>query len=242
MRAVVGENSGWGGVVAVGPWWLLYTGIYGPTGRHAHHAVQVIASAQAVTVRCDAEVLVGSTVTIPSDHSHEIVSSGLATMVFVDADSTAGRRLNADGEPVVGHTPIVPLAGRSQRVVETVLAAVDPQMVAEPAPVTPEIATVLAALADDPDAGTLAGFAAHAGMSPSRFSQRFAREVGLPLRSYRRWMRMVHAIEALSGGATLTAAAHRAGFADSAHLSHTFRDHFGLAPTDLFAGSRFEQP
>lgn len=236
------EDARWGGVVAVGAWWLLYTGVYGPTGRHAHHAVQVITAQQDVMVRCEAgEVLVGRTMTIPSDHSHEIVSSGVATMVFIDADSSTGRRLNAPGEPAVGHTPIALTAGNSRLVVETVLAAVAPDVVADPAPVTREIAAVLAELADDPDAGTLDAFAAKAGMSSSRFSQRFAREVGLPLRSYRRWTRMVHAIEAVGDGATLTAAAHRAGFVDSAHLSHTFRDHFGLAPTDLFAGSRFEQ-
>lgn len=32
----------------------------------------------------------------------------------------------------------------------------------------------------------------------------------------------------------LTAAAHSAGFSDSAHLSRTFRDYFGVAPSFLF--------
>ena len=58
----------------------------------------------------------------------------------------------------------------------------------------------------------------------------------------RRWVRMLHAVEALAQGASLTAAAHDAGFTDSAHLTHTFRDHFGLAPTDLLAATRFQPP
>ena len=49
-------------------------------------------------------------------------------------------------------------------------------------------------------------------------------------------------LEALAQGASLTAAAHDAGFTDSAHLTHTFRDHFGLAPTDLLAATRFQPP
>jgi len=102
------------------------------------------------------------------------------------------------------------------------------------------VAAALAELADDPGAGTVVEFAARSGLSPSRFSQRFAREVGIPLRSYRRWVRMLHALDALATGASLTAAAHCAGFTDSAHLTHTFRDHFGLAPTDLLAATRFE--
>ena len=35
-------------------------------------------------------------------------------------------------------------------------------------------------------------------------------------------------------GASLTEAAHLAGFADSAHLSRTFRAMFGVAPSLLF--------
>jgi AraC family transcriptional regulator len=39
----------------------------------------------------------------------------------------------------------------------------------------------------------------------------------------------------------LTTAAHEAGFADSAHLSRTFRDTFGLAPSRIFKRSQFIQ-
>ncbi|HUL98536.1 MAG TPA: helix-turn-helix domain-containing protein [Mycobacterium sp.] len=47
------------------------------------------------------------------------------------------------------------------------------------------------------------------------------------------WLRLVDAIGALSGGASLTDAAHRTGFSDSAHLSRTFRRMFGMAPSLL---------
>ena len=39
-------------------------------------------------------------------------------------------------------------------------------------------------------------------------------------------------------GANLTEAAHLAGFADSAHLSRTFRAMFGVAPSLLFKPSQ----
>lgn len=74
--------------------------------------------------------------------------------------------------------------------------------------------------------------ARHVGVSSSRFSHWFAGSVGLPFRSYRKWMRLVAAMEALAGGADLTRAAHLAGFSDSAHLSRTFRTAFGLSPSD----------
>ena len=241
------RRAGWGGLVAVGPWWLRYTGVYGPTGRHAHHAVQIISSTTDVTVAhgrdASSTVLRAPTITIPSDLSHAIVSSGTATIVFVDGDSAAGRRLSArcDGRPVGADTLTPAPVGDGGQIVSEVLALVDDTTIAA-APVTPAVAAVLAELAEDPGTGTLVELAARAGPSPSRFSQRFAREVGIPLRSYRRWIRMLHAVEALAQGTSLTAAAHDAGFADSAHLTHTFRDHFGLAPTDLLAATRFQPP
>lgn len=241
-------GAGWGGVVSMGSWWLLYRGVYGPTRRHAHHAVQIISSNASVTVRYGAgDEIAASTVVVPSDLAHEISSSGFATMVFVDADSTAGRQLGArcEGSPISLDLPAPSGSKRSEAIVSGVLALVDDAP--NPAPagaavVSSGVAAALAELADAPGAGSVVEFAARSGLSPSRFSQRFAREVGIPMRRYRRWVRMLHAIEALSTGASLTTAAHEAGFTDSAHLTHTFRDHFGMAPSGLLATSRFEPP
>ena len=48
-------------------------------------------------------------------------------------------------------------------------------------------------------------------------------------------------MRALGGGLSLTDAALEAGFSSSAHLSASFRDMFGLAPSTLVAlGARVE--
>ena len=78
----------------------------------------------------------------------------------------------------------------------------------------------------------LADLAAELGLSSSRFSHWFSETTGLPFRSYKKWVRLVVAMEELAtNGADLTRAAHSAGFADSAHLSRTFRLAFGLSPS-----------
>ena len=85
---------------------------------------------------------------------------------------------------------------------------------------------------------TLAALAKVVGRSPSRLAHRFSETLGLPLRRYVLWCRLRAAAEAAMRGASLTDAAHAAGFADSAHLSRTFRTTFGIAPSFLFERGR----
>jgi AraC-like DNA-binding protein len=47
------------------------------------------------------------------------------------------------------------------------------------------------------------------------------------------WLRLRIAITRVQAGDDLTVAAHAAGFADSAHLTRTCRDMFGLPPSLL---------
>lgn len=50
-------------------------------------------------------------------------------------------------------------------------------------------------------------------LSPSRFSHWFVDQTGLPLRRYRKWLRLTVAINHVAQSASLTDAAHAAGFA-----------------------------
>jgi AraC family transcriptional regulator len=81
---------------------------------------------------------------------------------------------------------------------------------------------------------TLAAVAKVVHRSPSRLAHRFTEATGVPLRRYVLWCRLRMAADAAMRGASLTEAAHLAGFADSAHLSRTFRAMFGVAPSLLF--------
>nr|WP_246849462.1 helix-turn-helix transcriptional regulator [Rubellimicrobium arenae] len=70
-------------------------------------------------------------------------------------------------------------------------------------------------------------------LSESRFSHLFAEETGLPFRSWVLWRRMMRAMQARGAGASLTDAAHLAGFSDSAHFSRTFMRMFGVQAASL---------
>jgi AraC-like DNA-binding protein len=85
---------------------------------------------------------------------------------------------------------------------------------------------------------TLAALAKAVCLSSSRLAHRFREATGVPLRRYVLWCRLRAAAEAAMRGSNLTEAAHLAGFADSAHLSRTFRAMFGVTPSLLFKRGR----
>ena len=75
--------------------------------------------------------------------------------------------------------------------------------------------------------------AAEAGLSESRFLHLFRDELGTSLRRYRIWVRLVHAGTAIAGGANLTEAAMKSGFASPSHLADRFKSTFGLSASRL---------
>jgi AraC-like DNA-binding protein len=80
--------------------------------------------------------------------------------------------------------------------------------------------------------------AANVSLSESRFSHLFTEQVGVSVRRYQLWLRLREAIHLLAnGGGSLTETAYEAGFSDSAHLTRTFRQMLGIAPSALLKHS-----
>ena len=71
--------------------------------------------------------------------------------------------------------------------------------------------------------------ASQLALSESRFLHLFREELGIAWRPYLLWRRMMCAIQAIINNSSATDAAHLAGFSDSAHLSRTFRNSFGMS-------------
>ena len=80
---------------------------------------------------------------------------------------------------------------------------------------------------------TLEQVANEACLSPSRFRHLFVEETGMGLRPYILWRRFLRVWELMAGGASISAAAHAAGFADAAHLTRTCHRMFGFAPSAM---------
>lgn len=74
-------------------------------------------------------------------------------------------------------------------------------------------------------------------LSPSRFAHLFKQQVGLPFSRYMLWRKMTRAMLAIGSERTIADAAHAADFADAAHLTRTFYQMVGMAPSVLMRGT-----
>jgi len=60
-------------------------------------------------------------------------------------------------------------------------------------------------------------------------------QTGVRFRAYVLWLRLEIALAAYVDGKSLTEAAYAGGFADSAHLSRTFKKMFGITAASVLA-------
>jgi AraC-like DNA-binding protein len=178
-------------------------------------------------------------VTVPADAPHSIeTGAARGSTVFLDPESAAGRVAHHRALDV-GWTAGA-LSGRAgDRPLAAVVDDLINQLTPTPAGEPPERhAAVRAAMDLLPGlvgAGAVRGseVATHVHLSTSRLTHLFTNQVGIPLRRYVLWLRLRIAITRVRAGDDLTEAAHAAGFADSAHLTRTCREMFGLPPSLL---------
>src|SRR5262245_5986836 len=229
--------------------------VWGPGFRsaaHRHHAVQLVMAMQGTLLargrRGDEWMRCGAVLVRP-DAVHEIDALDTAVVIgFVDSESELGAALceRIDRDIVcVGASQVArwrtalgpsPSEARAERWVRSQLLRRRREV-----RIHPGVGRVLKHLrerlviADDVSLDTLAAIS---GLSRSRFMHVFTESVGVPIRPYVLWLRLQQASCELMGGASVTVAAHNAGFSDAAHLTRTFRRMLGTAPSELALRTR----
>jgi AraC-like DNA-binding protein len=101
-------------------------------------------------------------------------------------------------------------------------------------PLDPRIAASIEYLRGSIRNGTsLKEAAAVARLSTSRYRHLFVEQTGTSFRAYALWLRLNVAVQSATEGHSWTTCAHEAGFADSSHLTRTFKRMFGINPASL---------
>lgn len=221
---------------------------------HAHHAIQVsLALGGADGALALRDGAAGPwrdyrAALVPPHHSHAFDGRGCAiAQLFIEPETTAGRALVArhGGAGIAPLADIPPdalspfaLALESRRYDDAALAGAARGLIdhlAGPLPARPDARRRLDGMlgriaASLPQGLTLEELAREVHLSPGRTRHLFVAETGITFRGYILWLRINRAVELMMQGHSWTHAAHEAGFADSAHLSRTFRRVFGLSP------------
>ncbi|WP_246180706.1 helix-turn-helix transcriptional regulator [Nocardia ninae] len=224
---------------------MAFTGDIGDTAPHSHAAVQVLLVTHGRVTLIDAagRSAPAHSAIIPPGVRHEVHADPGTTglLAYLDPAGAPGQAAVARVDDRTADSTIAwiaaatPVPGTAPRPAPGVYPS-PRQRLSHPA-----VAAALRWAAESPNGPpALVELADQVAMSPSRLSHLFAAEIGLPYAAWRRWARLQRAIDEVRAGASLTRAAHAAGFADSAHLTRTCRDLFGITPTDalLAAGWR----
>jgi len=236
----------WAGVIAILPGMGAFKGQSGDNQEHHHWAHQLsIGLRQPVRIIAGKEMLEAKALFVRAGTPHRLLPGSVLSCYFdpTSSEAKAIRSAMFDGTRSIVEPPvdfvervtqafdeagyldrglvllrsalrIKPDCSDNGQLLEAVLAAVKISLKSE---------CVLTR-------GSLANLT---GLSESRFSHWFREQTGMPLRSYRKWLRLIEGIEQVLAGQTFASAAYNAGFADQAHFTRTFVQMFGVTPSDV---------
>jgi AraC-like DNA-binding protein len=250
------------------PRWYLWDGGFlligqakGVVPAHSHHAIQIVISLDEPFAVCGHHEnwRHARGIVVRPDAVHSFDCNGaFGAMLFVDPESSEGVWL----QTLLAHDiTIVPDARLASSVLELRTFTEQPFAGMEigalirhcvhalsPGPppmrsLDPRVTTVLNRIQASDDLRVALSTAAEmAFLSPGRFAHLFKQQVGLPFSRYMLWRKLTRAMLAIGSERTIADAAHAADFADAAHLTRTFYQMVGMAPSALMRGTFAKVP
>jgi AraC family transcriptional regulator len=244
------------------PRWYLWDGGFLLLGRaqglvpsHAHHAIQIVISLDEPVAICghQEQWRKARGVVVRSDVVHSFDCRGaFGAMIFVDPESSEGAwllTLLTEGITTVPEERLTSAASELRKFAELPFASMEVGALirhcifalSPGAPpmhrLDPRVTKVLNQIQSSEDLRiSLSAAAEVAFLSPSRFAHLFKDQVGLPFSRYMLWRKLTRAMLAIGSERTIADAAHAADFADAAHLTRTFYQMVGMAPSVLMRG------
>jgi AraC family transcriptional regulator len=226
---------------------------HGRSDWHDHHALQIALALDGVCMfrsQADGTWSQFQGAIVRSHRQHQFEAAGVTmAQLFIEPETVEGRRLRERFVDDISPLPEAPRLAMAQLLGDALRAdAQADEMIAAARAATLLLAGVAAPIADadgrvdkaiayirsridGPIA--LGEVAAAAALSPGRFRHLFVAQTGTSFRAYLLWTRLNVAIQFAMDGRSWTEAAHAAGFADSAHLTRTFRRMLGINPAAL---------
>ena len=236
------EKQAWSGRFALAQGTGLFVGQAGDNSPHTHYAHQFsVALNDRITIKTDQGIMTGTGLFIPAGFQHQL-SPGRVISLYVDATSTLANELCSRFSLP---ERVSPLATELEDVIRDLVAAERDMQIAlsqftaqfQPNTLADRrlevVLTMLQQEFIEQKLLSLTELANAAKLSESRFSHWFTDHTGLPLRSYRKWLRLLAGTKLIVAGKPLSEATQASLFSDQAHFSRTFKQMFGLTPKQL---------
>lgn len=226
------SGTGWLGDFHADEGWAAYRGVAGDNRPHAHTSMQLVFATPGATLRAaDGRVVSGPALVARPGARHALDPVRDVLLVFLEPQSDLAAFVDRVTAPdPVAYLPdavasLVDRAGALSTCAARLAEALDRETDRDP-----RLTRALNFLSDAEGPGAVSRAAEHAGLSPARLRALAQSQLSAPLSGWVAWRRLLRAAEALSGGASLAAAAADAGFVDQAHLSRDMRKVLGITP------------
>ena len=232
----------WRGDIVFSDSVAIFRGPVGPNKAHSHWASQLTVALDGALEfeAADSGRRGSKAVYLYSKVTHQLFSGFVCSIYF---DPLSASRLES-----LGHGSTAGWVALSEHQLPAELgtlsaatdlrALLDSELLRVTAPASvsddrfPDVAREVAAQLRDGNDLDRDALARLVNLSPSRFSHWFVEQSGIPSRSYKKWLKLRMAMDALLDGEKPTDAAMLAGFSDLAHMSRAFSESFGLTYRD----------
>ena len=216
-------SAPWSGQLEVRHGWAIWRGAVGDADAHSHFAAQAVMSPETSALVSGSDRYVARCLLVEPLVPHRLEPCVHAELIFIDPTLCRTSEVPLSPDALAGGTVI----GGSHR---SFWQAWRSGTMTGEARFDPRVDETLALIDRQPtdEHLPLKRAARAAGLSADRLRHLFVQEVGLPFRRYLLWRRVGLAVAAIGAGATVTQAAHAAGFADASHFARTLKAMFGV--------------
>lgn len=185
------------------------------------------------------EVVAGDILLIRPGIEHRVVCSGGINVMYLDGLSWSGTSSLAESL----HGRLADLAINAIFRGSDAQTALRQQLGSGAVELPPHLMAVIEDLIAEPISRmTQRQLAERLQMERTKALRLFKSATGQTFRRFKQWSGLQHAARGIASGELVRTAAMDAGFADTAHLTRTFRSSFGITPSQAIAGLAQARP